>query len=314
MPWFRHHDFENQLETSGLDDISKNQIRQFAQQGYLIVDPEIPDFDALADSIIHRLKPFYKELPNPHDLRLQDAWTYCDGVKQIAIAPKILSILRLLYNREPIPFQTLNFPVGTQQATHSDTIHFQSYPQGFMCGVWIAFEDIDLSNGPLHYYPGSHKLPMFDLQSIGLDSIHLDEDNYALYVQYVGQLLESCSFKQEKLIIKKGTALIWEANLFHGGSSVLDQTRSRHSQVSHYFFEGCFYYSPVVSNIWKGHVHIRTALNHIGTGERVKHYWRGEEIDPVKLDSALSLELSATTLRRLLKKALKTRIQRLMSR
>ena len=32
-------------------------------------------------------------------------------------------------------------------------------PEGFMCGVWVALEDMDMENGPLVYYPGSHKLP-----------------------------------------------------------------------------------------------------------------------------------------------------------
>ena len=31
-----------------------------------------------------------------------------------------------------------------------------------MCGVWVALEDITEDNGPLHYYPGSHRLPDYD--------------------------------------------------------------------------------------------------------------------------------------------------------
>ena len=34
-------------------------------------------------------------------------------------------------------------------------------PQGFLIATWIALEDIDSDNGPLHYYPGSHKLPYY---------------------------------------------------------------------------------------------------------------------------------------------------------
>jgi len=30
-----------------------------------------------------------------------------------------------------------------------------------MCGVWLALEDIDADNGPLIYYPGSHRGPHF---------------------------------------------------------------------------------------------------------------------------------------------------------
>ena len=67
----------------------------------------------------------------------------------------MIAVLRSLYGREPLPFQNLNFSVGSEQKTHSDTIHFNSRPAGYMCGVWVALEDVDASNGPVMYYPGS---------------------------------------------------------------------------------------------------------------------------------------------------------------
>ncbi len=45
----------------------------------------------------------------------------------------------------------------------------------------------------------------------------------------------------------KGHALIWHANLLHGGSQQKDPRRTRHSQVTHYFFEDCKYYTPMHS-------------------------------------------------------------------
>ncbi len=43
--------------------------------------------------------------------------------------------------------------------------------------------------------------------------------------------------------IKQGQALIWYANLLHGGAAQTDLSRSRHSQVTHYYFENCTYYT-----------------------------------------------------------------------
>ena len=80
-------------------------------------------------------------------------------MRALATAPKVLALLDELYGREPLPFQTLNFRRGTQQAPHSDALHFSTIPAGFMCGVWVALEDMDMDNGPLVYYPGSHLLP-----------------------------------------------------------------------------------------------------------------------------------------------------------
>ena len=96
-------------------------------------------------------------------------------------------MLEELYGREPLPFQTLNFKLGTQQAAHSDALHFNSMPAGFMCGVWVALEDIDMDNGPLVYYPGSHKLPELTMQDIGAEA---REDEYPKYEQYIRRVIE----------------------------------------------------------------------------------------------------------------------------
>ncbi|CAN7431630.1 phytanoyl-CoA dioxygenase family protein [Paraburkholderia hospita] len=37
-----------------------------------------------------------------------------------------------------------------------------------MCGVWTALEDIDEECGPLIYYPGSHKWPIYTNEHIGV--------------------------------------------------------------------------------------------------------------------------------------------------
>ena len=90
--------------------------------------------------------------------RVQDAWVVSESVRSIATAPAVIELLRATYGREPLPFQTLNFRVGSEQRPHSDAMHFNSEPPGFMCGLWIALEDIGPDQGPLVYYPGSHRL------------------------------------------------------------------------------------------------------------------------------------------------------------
>ena len=46
----------------------------------------------------------------------------------IASNVNILRLLQMLYSRRCFPFQTLNFPVGTQQPRHTDSVHFSSAP------------------------------------------------------------------------------------------------------------------------------------------------------------------------------------------
>jgi ectoine hydroxylase-related dioxygenase (phytanoyl-CoA dioxygenase family) len=231
--------------------LSDEQIDYFEQNGYVIVDFGF-DHDEL-DALINTLQPLYdpEHLRAPaFGARIQDAWQFVKPVHTLATHPNVLSALHQLFGRQPRPFQTLNFPFGTQQKIHSDTIHFSSMPAGFMAGVWVALEDIDENNGPLRYYPGSHKLPQVSMQDAGLAPGY---EHYPAYETFMENKVSSLGIRQSFGLMPKGHALIWHANLLHGGAEHKDHQRSRHSQVTHYFFEGCRYYTPLHSTPEKIH-------------------------------------------------------------
>ncbi len=236
------------LETGPFSDTDASRIRDFARDGFLKFKIEDPDFDALAKSAVEDM-----DWTQSDGVRLQDAWEHNDAVRRIAALPEVLEVLELLYGRPPIPFQTLNFQVGTQQETHTDTIHFNSSPPRFMCGVWVALEDTDAGNGALHYYPGSHALPVYDLDDLGIDG-HPDRinSNYQIYLKLLQAMIDAHGLEKRVAIMKRGEAIIWAANLYHGGEPILEPGRSRHSQVTHYYFDGCSYYEPLTSNRYLG--------------------------------------------------------------
>lgn len=228
----------------GATESERALISTFAEKGYAVVDIDTDGFDDLADRAVAEVEPLYRGQP-----RVQDAWQSVDSIRALALQPKILKILELLHGRKPFAFQTLNFPIGTQQLTHSDFIHFSSSPAHFMAGVWIAFEDIDADNGPLHYYPGSHRRPLLTLDELGVAGSEAESRyNYTqVYEQAVQRLIEAEGLVKEEAYLKRGQAIIWAANLMHGGSPIKDRSRTRHSQVTHYFFEGCRYWTPLLS-------------------------------------------------------------------
>ncbi|NEP75648.1 MAG: phytanoyl-CoA dioxygenase [Okeania sp. SIO2G4] len=278
--------FEQIFSQLTLDKDTKKLVKQFAEQGYVIIDDlGIENIAETTDRIVKDLTPIYGEKGKVksawiyHD-RIQDAWTFNQDVKKIATSPKIINLLKILYQREPIPFQTLNFKFGTQQSTHSDSIHFSSMPARFMCGVWVALEDIDANNGPLHYYPGSHKLPIFDLNDLGITGSYQNKpyDVYPIYEEFLQSLIEHNGLKKVELYVKKGQALIWAANLLHGGSPVLDKNRTRYSQVTHYYFSDCMYYIPLLSDPFLHRIHLKEVIN-IMTEKVVDHIYNGEKIE-----------------------------------
>lgn len=288
IPWTESPFFEEILATTNYPESVKEKIRFFAANGYLVVDPEIANFDAIAADIIGTLADEQAK----HGSRVQDAWRYQPNIKMLASYPSILQWLRILFNREPIPFQTLNFCKGTQQATHSDLIHFSCVPQKFMAGVWFALEDVDRFNGALHYYPGSHKLPVYDLHDLGLSKSSFEnrDAQYKKYERFVQALMEKSGLKKEVVEIKKGSYLIWSANLFHGGDPIVDKTRTRHTLVTHYYFDQCRYYNPLYSDVYLGDVAWKKIIN-IGTGKTVPHVYNGKEVKlPLKVKARYLVE------------------------
>ena len=176
--------------------------------------------------------------------RTQDAWQDCESIRSIARHPRILSALQELYGREARPFQTLNFPRGTQQPVHSDAIHFNCEPFGLMCGVWVALEDIGPDQGPLVYYPGSHRAPFVDFPDFGVEA---DPKNYRHYETHIREVVSNSDYAPTLGVIPRGHIIIWSANLLHGGSAQRDPSASRHSQVTHYYLDGAKPWRPMFS-------------------------------------------------------------------
>jgi hypothetical protein len=250
--------------------------RFFAEHGYLILKDAFPEdlIDELANWSRAR---FWSASGGLLKRRVQDAWKDSSLVQQLAGNKVVLGKLEQLYERPAIPFQTLNFPVGTEQKTHSDTIHFHSFPQGFMCGVWVALEDITMNNGPLHYYPGSHRLPILDCSEAGVTPLKgmpsptSDDVTSAIrqYERAIQELIPIAGLSKKAFTANKGDALIWAANLLHGGESVQDKSSTRLSQVTHYYFEGCRYYTPLLSDFVRNRIHFRDNVVDVRTGKLV---------------------------------------------
>jgi Phytanoyl-CoA dioxygenase (PhyH) len=230
----------------------------FEREGFLSFDPRIPEktIDRAVADVEHgpprRWLPFLRQGP-PSDVgRVTDAWSFSPSVKSIALAPAVIDLLRTLYGREPRPFQTLNFKFGTQQKAHADAVHFNTEPPGFMCGVWVALENIDMDCGPLVYYPGSQKLPYASPSEVGIkvdpgQQAVSHEEYEAHYEPYIEQTIEREGLEPRYATLTKGQAVVWAANLLHGGSPVKVPGSTRRSQVTHYYFEGARLWTPLLS-------------------------------------------------------------------
>jgi hypothetical protein len=277
--------FKEALAELELDEPTKAAAAHLHEHGWAVIDFPDPEIDAVAERIKQSLRPRYDwdrwrttGWRNNDGLRIQDAHKFDPDVKRIASNPKILALLSTLYGRPAWPFQTLNFPVGTQQHYHSDSLHFSSVPERFMCGVWVALEDVGPAQGPLEYFSGSHKWPIYVNEHIGYWRVgEQTEPGQKPFQELWAALVRAGRLEPTRFLARKGQALIWAANLLHGGSPQSDPQLTRWSQVTHYYFEGCSYYSPMLSDPFYGRIFFRVHRN-VATGRWMPNMYCGNRV------------------------------------
>jgi hypothetical protein len=279
--------FHSIVDELGLNPEERRVAVELHDRGYAVLDFPDEQLEPRIERIKHFLVPYFEsDMADPLAVknsgsvqRVQDAWLYNEDIRAIASNERMLDLLGKLYGRPAFPFQTLNFPVGTQQHLHSDSIHFSSIPERFMCGVWLAMEDIAASAGPLTYLPGSHQWPILNNAMIGRRGFESPREHAQQpFEQAWRALVEQSGVPQETFLARKGQALIWAANLLHGGSPQSDPTRTRWSQVTHYYFDNCAYYTPSFSDEPLGRLDLRSIVN-VATGELKPSLYLGEPLE-----------------------------------
>jgi ectoine hydroxylase-related dioxygenase (phytanoyl-CoA dioxygenase family) len=264
IPWTESPFFLKLIKNSNHTENEIQMANKFNKDGYVIIDSEITDQDCnnITDDVYNLINQKNSKIQTDHyqyneSKRLFEGWKNSKNIKNLVLNEKIMNTLTFLYNKAPIPFSTINFIKGTSQPFHSDAIHFNTIPYKWMTGVWTALEDTNKYNGTLAIIPGSHNWDIFNYDNLKLedcDTIQNGEEiNYRKYEDFIRQLIISKNAKETIVELKKGQSLVWSANLLHGGIPIIDQTSTRKTQVTHYFYKGCnHYYHPMFSKPFEG--------------------------------------------------------------
>jgi phytanoyl-CoA hydroxylase len=229
------------------DPATREQLLAFAQNGFLVIKNFLlaAQVEAVNDEIARLQQSGTVETGVRN--RIMDAIHQSALLKSIGEDSQLLELLGLLLNGEAVLFQSINFLMGSEQSTHSDSIHMTTYPLGGLLGAWIALEDITEHNGPLHYYPGSHKLPYYlnaDYNNEG-NAWMLGRQSYTAYEHMIAQKLNAQGIEKVIYTPCKGDLLVWHANLFHGGEPHTDKSKTRKSMVFHYFKKDVLCYHEI---------------------------------------------------------------------
>lgn len=226
---------------------TRESILSFNENGYIILSEYYSEneVDNINISITEMTSKGYLKERYPN--RLMFAYHTINSLKEIGKNKDLIELLSTIFGNKALLFQSMNFQRGTEQRTHSDSIHMTTYPLGGLLGVWIALEDITSENGPLHYYPKSHLLPYFlntEFNNQGSKFL-LGKKSYSAYEDAIEELVSEYKLEKKIFTAKKGDVLIWHANLLHGAEKHIDKTKTRKSVVFHYYSDNTICYHEI---------------------------------------------------------------------
>lgn len=196
-----------------------------------------------SDSEVERVNFLLAETIKKHTLPVKDkrkimfAVRYSRELRDLVSSDRLTNILKLILGRSVELFQSVNFYHGSEDPAHSDFLHMSTYPYGNLIAVWIALEDITTDNGPIYYYPGSHKLPYVMNKDFdhGGNNFLLGNDPKKNYYEKIVKVIGENNLEKKEFIASKGDIIIWHANMLHGGKQILDTSKTRRSMVLHYY-------------------------------------------------------------------------------
>ena len=246
-PWFDREDARDMAPLfaarSGLNADEASALADFVTQGFCTLPERVnasllDRLNADLDTLLGRGD--IQVADEGEDHRIEQIHEKSAAARELWTLPSVTKFLRAVFQEEVLPCQTLVFLRGSGQDMHQDTIHLTAFPAGYMCGVWIALEDIDEDAGPLFVYPGSHRLPRLYCDTVGIGKVHDgDWSEFAeMFLPRLEHELEAAGCAKQTYLPRKGDILVWHENLTHGGSMRRNNSLSRRSIVSHYFSEG----------------------------------------------------------------------------
>lgn len=252
LPWLDAVISKNNIENHPVfcsfpEDIEE-QLLNWNKNGIIIWknfldDETVQDINNEIDELIQHKKVDF----NYTNKKIFNAYKQSYSVRKTIKDKRLLSLFSFILDKKVIPFQSIHFLQGSEQAAHSDSLHMTTFPLGNMIAVWIALEDISMEQGPVFYYKGSQQLPYLTNADYSNTSNQymVDGNANAKYEKKVAEIIAANQLQKEVFLPKKGDVLVWHANMIHGGEPHINKALSRKSMVAHYFAEEVIAYHEI---------------------------------------------------------------------
>jgi len=250
IPWL---DRDNRLELleqsaafQAFEKSLQEKIRQFESDGFMVLEGVFSENDTKSlnnevDDLLAKGKAGF----NFTGRKIFNLWEISKQADERFFRnAELLRLLSFLMGKQAVPFQSLNFTLGSEQRMHSDSIHMTTEPPGYLLATWTALEDVKDGCGPLVYYPGSHRLPFVSTQDYnsGNSKFTIGHNSNRHYEDKIAEMIADKGLKKQTFLPRRGDVLVWHANLLHGGSPITRPGTTRRSMVCHYYAEGVICY------------------------------------------------------------------------
>lgn len=229
---------QSSLPASSASALSASQLRQFGEQGYVIVkglfEPhELAEIDhAFAAMAREGVPGFYEpdftadgNDPLRRYPRVMQPHRFSETAKKYMLHKPVMAALCQLYGEEALAAQSMFYfkPPGSRgQALHQDNFYLQVEP-GNCIAAWTAIDAADMENGGLLVVPGTSGEP--------LSCPDLADESESFTTHYVKP---PQGRKAEPAVMDRGDVLFFNGNLIHGSYRNRTKDRFRRAFICHY--------------------------------------------------------------------------------
>lgn len=246
----------NCINRQEIDTIQRVVDHQWANR-----DGNDHEIDVLTGNDIDRTYKLYDAAPHLRQeaYKLNNLFARVPEVREVALSPRLRAVCTELLEEEPLICNSLNFERGSQQMYHIDSWYMPPPVDGRMVAASIALDDVDETNGPMSFYPGSHLIPGYRFSNGLLNEVPGEGH---LCRAYLDTEIARRGLVEVEFSGKAGDVFLWHGQLLHAGRPIRDFHRTRKSLVVHY---------------WRAcDLPAEKVRRHPGVGTYLSHTLRGE--------------------------------------
>lgn len=245
-PWYCHPFVGAEREISAAPTEIRPHLRDIVEDGFTVFR------NAIASDLIEgarrgvanlkdRAQRFNPPLHYGKMRRVVNAHAACPELRSLFSGNvKTLETLDYLFGAPAALYTSLLYEIGSSQDLHRDTPYFWTNPGYRYFGVWVALEDVDLTNGCLQISRGSNRLPEEDVEDIRnciyKEGEPLLSDDIRLWMAYQSRAQQAATHLSLPVLdmkVSAGDTIVWHPHTLHGGRPIEDFSRSRLSLVMH---------------------------------------------------------------------------------